>query len=274
MSYEEIRVEIDQGVALVTMNRPDKLNAMTLRMGGEIRAAVQAASDDDAVRVIVLTGAGRGFCAGADVSRLAGRTEGVPDEEPLPNSGAIVGGLDLPAAFAAKYAYLATAPKPVIAAVNGAAAGVGLVLALFCDMRIAAAGAKLTSAFARRGLIAEYGVGWLLPRLIGPARAMDVLLSARVLRAEEALDLGLVNRVVPREALLDEVLDYARTMAREVSPRSLRVLKRQIWLGLCQGPDAAMALGDAEMATALESDDFREGIRAWTEGRAPAFTGR
>jgi len=263
MTFEQIDYAVTDGVAVVTMRRPDRLNAMTLQMGGEIRAAMQRASDDDDVRAIVLTGAGRGFCAGADAARLQGTAAGNGREaEPLPNAGAIDGGLALARGYAAKYAYLTTVPKPLIAAVNGAAVGVGLVLALYCDLRFCAEGAKLGTAFARRGLIAEYGLAWLLPRLLGPARALDLLYSARLVEADEALRIGLVDRVLPAEAILPAALDYARELAHEVSPRSTRIMKQLVYDALNDDVDAAMDQAEGELRAALEADDFREGIAA------------
>lgn len=274
MDFEQIDYRVDAGVATVTMNRPDRMNAMTLQMGGELRAAMQRAADDTAVRAIILTGAGRGFCAGADAARLQRSAAGGHETEPLPNSGAIEGGLPLGEGFAAKYAYLTTVPKPLIAAMNGAAVGVGLVLALFCDVRICAADAKLGTAFARRGMIAEYGLAWLLPRLIGPARALDLLYSARLVQGEEAERMGLVNRAVPRDDVLETATGYARRVADEVSPRSTRVIKRMVYESLQQDMDQAQRVAADELALALDSDDFREGIAAWQEKRDPRFSGR
>lgn len=272
MTFDEIDYALDQRVALITLKRPERMNAMTLRMGGEIRAALQQASDDPQVRAIVLTGAGRGFCAGADAARLQNRADSSGKEaEPLPNAGAIAGGLELPDGLAAKYSYLASVPKPVIAAVNGAAVGVGLVLALYCDIRFAAREARFGTAFARRGLVAEYGAAWLLPRLIGPARAFDLLYSARLVEAEEAASLGLVDRVLDGPDLLPAALDYARELAAQSSPRSLRVIKQLVWRGLNSDVGAAVAEAEEETAAALASDDFREGVAAWQEKRPPRF---
>lgn len=274
VQYEQILYEVSGGVATITMNRPDRMNAMTLQMGGEIRHAMQAASDDEAVRAIVLTGAGRGFCAGADAARLSNSASGKREQEPLPNAGAIEGGLDLPEGFHAKYAYLTTVPKPLIAAMNGAAVGVGLVMALFCDVRIAAAEAKMGTAFAKRGMVAEYGLAWLLPRLVGPSRALDLLYSARIVQGEEAQRMGLVDRVVPAADVLQTAQDYARDIAANVSPRSTRIMKDLVLRAMEQSMDTAQVQAEAELAAALESEDFREGIAAWQEKRAPRFTGR
>ena len=273
MSYQEVVYNVEDGVAVVTLNRPDRLNAMTLTMAGEIRAAMQQATDDDQVRVIVLTGAGRGFCAGADAARLQSRASGeaMEVEETLPFVGAVDGGLNLPAAFAAKYAWIASVPKPVIAAVNGPAVGVGMVLPMFADIRFASDTAKFGTAFSKRGLVPEYGLGWLLPRLIQPSKAFDLLYSARL--ADEALEMGLVDKVFPTNELLPAVMDYARELATAVSPRSNRVVKEMIYQGLDQGFDQAMEQCLAEMMKAQKSDDFKEGIAAWKDKRVPNFTG-
>ena len=275
MSYQEVVYNVEDGVAVVTLNRPDRLNAMTLTMAGEIRAAMQQATDDDQVRVIVLTGAGRGFCAGADAARLQSRASGeaVEVEETLPFVGAVDGGLNLPAAFAAKYAWIASVPKPVIAAVNGPAVGVGMVLPMFADIRFASDTAKFGTAFSKRGLVPEYGLGWLLPRLIQPSKAFDLLYSARLVEADEALEMGLVDKVFPTNELLPAVMDYARELATAVSPRSNRVVKQMIYQGLDQGFDQAMEQCLAEMMKAQTSDDFKEGIAAWKDKRVPNFTG-
>ena len=275
MFFQEVIYSVEEGVAVVTLNRPDRLNAMTLTMAGEIRAAMQKASDDDEVRVIVLTGAGRGFCAGADAARLQGRVSGiaVEEEEALPFIGAIEGGLDLPQAFAAKYAWIATVPKPVIAAVNGPAVGVGMVLPMFADIRFASDTARFGTAFSKRGLVPEYGLGWLLPRLIQPSKAFDLLYTARLVDADEAVDMGLVDKVFPTNELLPAAMDYARELATAVSPRSNRVVKRMVYQGLDQGFDSAMEQCLADMADAQKSDDFKEGIAAWKDKRVPIFTG-
>jgi len=274
MSYEQILYEVADGVATITMNRPDRMNAMTLIMGGEVRAAMQRASDDVAVKAIVLTGAGRGFCAGADAARLSNTaSSGQIEKEPMPNSGAIEGGLDVSEGFGAKYTYITTVPKPVIAAMNGAAVGVGLVMALFCDIRICSEKAKLGTAFARRGLVAEYGLAWVLPRLVGPSKALDLLYSARIVTGDEAERMGLVDRAVAPEKVLEEAQAYARMIATECSPRSTRIMKDLVYRSMVQSMDEAQASAETETRAALQSDDFREGIAAWQEKRTPAFTG-
>jgi enoyl-CoA hydratase/carnithine racemase len=163
-------------------------------------------------------------------------------------------------------------PKPIIAGINGAVAGVGLCFALFCDIRFIAADAKVTTAFARRGLIAEYGSAWMLPRLIGPMNAIDLLFTARILLGEEAAQLGLA-RLLPSEGFHQAVRNYAAALAEQSSPRSLRIIKEQIWAGLSQSLAEASLLSDAEMLESLKSADFREGVRHFVEQRKPTFTG-
>ena len=166
------------------------------------------------------------------------------------------------------------ARKPIIAALNGPAAGLGLVIALYADVRFAGSEAKFTTSFAQRGLIAEHGVSWLLPRLVGPAHALDLLLSARKFGAAEAEKIGLVNKVFAQATFMDEVMAYARTMAETVSPRSTAVIKAQIWKSPYQEFSQALAVADAEMKKSFASEDFKEGVAHYVEKRAPAFKGR
>jgi enoyl-CoA hydratase/carnithine racemase len=271
MGYEQILYEVKDRVATVTLNRPDKLNAWTAVMGREVREAMTEAGRDEAVRAIVLTGAGRGFCAGADMQLLsgiagAGRLEG---REPAAGGDPAVR-----ADFRGPYAYFPTIPKPIIAALNGATAGLGLVISLYCDLRIAADTAVFTTAFSRRGLIAEHGVSWMLPRLVGLQHALDLLLSARKIAAAEALAMGLVAQVRPAATLAADVRAYARELADLVSPRSLRVMKRQLWEAQFQSLAEATAVADEEMRGSFTAEDFKEGVAHFVEKRAPRFTGR
>jgi enoyl-CoA hydratase/carnithine racemase len=272
MGYEQILYEVRDRIATVTLNRPDKLNAWTSVMGREVREAMDEAARDEAVRVIVLTGAGRGFCAGADMQLLSGIVDaGVTAriEEARPD-----GDPSVRADFRAPYAYFPTVPKPIIAALNGATAGLGLVISLYCDLRMAADGAVFTTAFARRGLIAEHGVSWMLPRLVGLQNALDLLLSGRKFTAAEALAMGLVSQVHPAAGLADGVRAYARELAEMVSPRSMRVMKRQIWEAQFQTLAEATALAGEEMRQSFGAEDFKEGVAHFVEKRAPRFTGR
>jgi len=264
------RYEVRDRVATVTLHRPERLNAWTGRMHAEYRALLARASADPAVRVVVVTGSGRGFCAGADSRALEGHVErggydaGLGDDVARPGYG-------VRPEFDADFAYQFGIPKPIIAAVNGPAAGVGLVLACYCDLRFAARGAKLTTSHGRLGLPAEYGLSWLLPRLIGVARAADLLLSSRVVLAEEAEQLGLVNRVLAPDELLSHTYAYAGRLAREVAPSSLAATKLQLYRDLHL--DAASSVEDAgrRMAEMMQGADFAEGVAALTGKRPPEF---
>ncbi len=176
--------------------------------------------------------------------------------------------------FRGPYAYFPMVPKPIIAALNGATAGLGLVVSLYCDLRIAADTAVFTTAFSRRGLIAEHGVSWMLPRLVGLQHGLDLLLSARKITASEALAMGLVAQVKPAATLQEEVRAYARELADLVSPRSLRVMKRQIWEAQFQSLAEATAVGEEEMRKSFATEDFKEGVAHFVEKRPPRFTGR
>ena len=254
MTGEVVLRDIDDGVATLTLNRPDRLNAWTDELENAYFDALEACGADPAVRVIVVTGAGRGFCAGADMESLQQiGSNGVHERERRPQTLAL------------------TVPKPVIAAINGACAGIGLVQALMCDLRFAARGAKFTTAFARRGLVAEHGISWILPRLVGPAHALDLLLSGRVLLAEEAERLGLVNRAIEPDRLLEETYAYARELATQCSPASMAAMKRQVYADLDRGVDAALPEADRLMLQSLQAPDFVEGVQSFLERRAPSF---
>jgi enoyl-CoA hydratase/carnithine racemase len=281
MGYDQILYEVRDRIATVTLNRPDKLNAWTQVMGREVRLAMDDAARDEAVRVIVLTGAGRGFCAGADMDLLAGITAGrgtaggaEAARQPEPARPAASAGDGVRADFRGPYAYFPTIPKPIIGALNGPTAGLGLVIALYCDLRFAADTAVFTTAFARRGLIAEHGISWTLPRLVGLQHALDLLLSARKVDAAEALRIGLVNRVLPVADFMTGVRAYAQELAELVSPRSMGVMKRQLWDAQFQSLAEATAVANEEMVRSFPTEDFKEGVAHFVEKRAPRFTGR
>jgi enoyl-CoA hydratase/carnithine racemase len=272
MAYQEIQYDVAERIATITLNRPERLNAWTPIMGQEVRAAMRQAADDEGVRVIVLTGAGRGFCAGADMGNLSSLSEGQRSRAALEAPGPFDPGSRPD--FQKPYSYFPTVPKPIIGAINGPCAGLGFVIALYCDMRFAAPEAQFTTAFSRRGLIAEHGISWMLPTLIGLSAALDLLLSARRVGAEEALRLRLVDRVTEPGGLLGAVRAYASELRDAVSPRSMRVMKRQLWESRFQTLAEAIDVADREMVASFEAEDFREGVRHFVEKRPPSFTGR
>jgi enoyl-CoA hydratase/carnithine racemase len=255
---DAVLYEVRDRVAIITLNRPDRLNAWSPDLHTGYYTSLDRAVADPDVRVIVVTGAGRGFCAGADMEMLqdigSGRADepGGDDEHWMPT-------------------HAMTLPKPVIAAINGACAGLGLVHALACDIRFAAAGAKFTVAFSRRGLIGEHGMSWTLPRLVGQAVALDLMLSGRVFLAEEAHELGVVNRVFPAEALMEETLTYAHDLAYYVSPTSMAVMKRQVYTHPSMSVDDALAESNRLMVDSLRRPDFKEGVASFVDKRPPDF---
>ncbi len=275
MLYSDILYSSEDQVATITLNRPEKLNAWTRAMDGQVRAAMQVAAADPQVRAIVVTGAGRGFCAGADMNLLTGLSSGAtaPATATTAASSPALADAGMAANYAASFGYLQNIGKPIVAAINGPIAGIGLCLVLYCDIRLMADGAKMTTAFARRGLIAEHGISWWLSRLIGPMNAMDLLLSARPTTAAEAAQMGLVKRL-PTEGFAAAAQAYASELARLSSPRSMAVMKRQVFEAQFQSLGEAVAVADAEMLKSFTSEDFKEGVAHFVEKRLPAFTGR
>ena len=278
MSYTEILYDVSGRIATITMNRPDRLNAYTGTMGDEMRAAMRAATDDPGVRVIVLTGAGRGFCAGADMNNLNTiSTKGRPGEHGGNKADGAAGkpfDAESSPDYQTTHSYFPAVPKPIIAAINGACAGLGLVYALYCDQRFASADAKFTTAFARRGLIAEHGISYTLPRVAGLSASLDLLMSARKFDALEAQRLGVVDRVIAPDALMAEVRAYATDLADNVSPRSMAVIKRQLWAVGQLSMRQAIEVGNHEMLGSFTSEDFKEGVAHFVQKRPAAFTGR
>jgi enoyl-CoA hydratase/carnithine racemase len=261
LDFTQLRYAAIGRVASITFDRPDRLNAWTPTLEAELRAAIAHAEADDAVRAIVLSGAGRAFCAGMDMAVLSD-----PGRPPVPQA-------ESDDDAAQRYGYLGALAKPLIAAINGAAAGVGLCIALHADLRYVATGAKLTLPYARRGLVAEHGTAWLLPRLIGPMHAADLLLTGRTLQAEEADRMGLAC-LLPAEGFLDAVLARATEIAELSSPRAVRIIKRQLVEARYQTLGQATRVADREIAACRDTEDFREGVRHFVEKRAPRFTGR
>ena len=276
MPTQETLYSIANRVATITLNRPDKLNAWTALMESEVRSHLENAEQDDGVRVIIMTGAGRGFCAGADLSLLSAVAERGLDDRG--REQVLQGGADRREGaapdFQKKYSYFPAIGKPVIAAINGPVVGLGLVITLYCDLRLASDASRFSTTFARRGLIAEYGMAWMLPRIIGIANALDLLFSARTIDAAEALRMGLVNRVFPRETLLEKAQEYAQELASTVSPRSLRIIKRQVYEAMSQPLAEAFDISVREMMACFRTEDFKEGVAHFVQKRPAAFTGK
>jgi enoyl-CoA hydratase/carnithine racemase len=256
---EVVLIDVEDGVAVLTLNRPERLNAWTGEMQVRYFDLLVECAASAEVRAIVVTGAGRGFCAGADMENLQaiasadGSAASISEHDSRPMT------------------FPLTIPKPIIAAINGPCAGLGLVHALLCDLRFAADGAKLTTAFARRGLVAEHGISWILPRLVGPARALDLLFSGRVVLGTEAAALGLVNKAVPDDSVLEEAIGYARMLASESSPASMATMKRQVYADSTRELDDALAEANRLMVESFTGPDLGEGVRSFLERRPPQF---
>jgi enoyl-CoA hydratase/carnithine racemase len=249
----QVLVEVRRRVAVVSLNRPERMNSWTHQMQGELVAALDGAAADPDVRAIVLTGSGRGFCAGADMEVLdAATTESEGSSRPLLEQ--------------------MWCPKPVIAAINGACAGIGLQLALMSDVRFAYADAKLTTAFARRGLIAEHGITWLLSHITTMATAMDLLMSGRIFKGDEAHRLGIVHGVADTpEATLSAAVAYAQDLADNVSPTSMAVIKWQVYNHMDLGLMDAVDHADELMIASIDRPDLTEGVASFVQRRAPNF---
>ncbi|WP_353200723.1 enoyl-CoA hydratase-related protein [Sandarakinorhabdus sp.] len=271
----DILYDLADGVATITLNRPEKLNALTPQMLTDFFAAVARAGSDPDAKVILITGAGRSFSAGLDLGIIGtgggGRVETHP--ETAPQWGDDIGPKLAPY-YSGGWPVLITCRKPTIAAVNGPAFGWGFILALHCDIRFAAQSALFNATFARIGVPGEKGSAWLLTRLIGQARAMDLLYTARRFDGAEAKALGLVNDTFADDELLAHAKAYARNIATFSAPRSLAAMKAQVWTALDEDYSTAFAAADHEQDQATKTEDFREAFTSYREKRAPLFTGR
>lgn len=261
MNFEQVLYQVVDRVATITLNRPERLNAWNETLHAEVRQAVQMASADENVRCIVLTGAGRAFCAGADMDRLRAVANGTLQLASHTGEDGVVGS-DL--------RYLLHVAKPMIAAINGPIAGVGVCIAAFCDLRLIATQAKLTTAYARRGVVAEFGLAWTLPRLIGINHANDLLLSGRTVEAPEVAAMGFAS-LLPDNDFAAVVQQRAAQLASQCSPRSQRIIKQQLALAWQQSLPQALDLAEQEFSSSLSSADFREGVAHFVEKRVPIF---
>lgn len=252
MTHETILYSTDGHVATIRLNRPERLNAWNAEMESAFREALVTAESDTEVRAIVVRGEGKAFCAGADLART--------DQGPI-------------GIIPQRFAYIQSIEKPIVAAVDGAAVGIGFVLAILCDIRLASRRAKIGAVFPRRGLVAEHGVAWLLPRMIGSAKAADLLLSGRIVDAGEALSMGLVSQVFEEEDFVGSVDSYCRNLANACAPLATVTIKRQIRMGWGQDLVSAISLADFELDRSKRTNDYKEGIAHFLEKRPAQFSG-
>ena len=271
--YQDILYEVEEPVAVLTMNRPANLNAFTTLMLAEVRHALAEAERDERVIGIVLTGAGRGFCAGMDMNALntLSASGGERAEQDFSHLDASPGNPDMGENFANMYDHLLGLRKPLIAAVNGAAAGLGMSYALLSDLRFVEKTAKFTTAFSQRGLVAEHGMSWILPRLLGPAKALDILWTARRIGGEEAVAMGLGDRLCETGESVNDAKEYIRQLAATAAPLSLMVMKQQVYKHVDMPIGPAMEETVRLMDESLVRPDFGEGVRSFIEKRPPKF---
>ncbi len=271
-TYEQIIYEVDGPAATITMNRPDTLNAMTSLLQAEIRHALDASERNEDIIGTVLTGAGRGFCSGVDMNDLgamsvAGKTIGKSYE----HLAADPGNPDKDPNYMFSPPYLLGLRKPIIAAVNGACAGLGFSYATFCDMRFVDRNAKFVSSFAPRGLIAEHGTSWMLPRIVGPSHALDIFWSSRRVEGEEAYQMGYANRLCEPGESVKEAQEYLKMIAGTSAPTSIMMMKKQVYKHLMRDLGESMVEDNQWMSDSLTEDDFKEGVASFVERRSPNF---
>ena len=269
MELKNTEYEVDsQGVAIIWLNRPHRMNAWTGRLHTEYRHLLNQANSDRAVRAIIVTGRGKGFCVGGDSQALSGHVDrggydpGISADIAMPGYGT-------DEHFDASFAYHFGLDKPVIAAMNGPAAGVGLALACFADLRFAVPAVKFTTAHGKLNLPAEYGLSWMLPKIVGLGRANDLLLTSRVFTSDEALSLGFVNQIFEPAELLDRTVEYAHQLISSVSPNSLRQTRWQIYRDLHRDVASAVIESERLIEDMAKEEDFKEGIAALVQKRPP-----
>ena len=271
MPDQLLHCSVDHGVAVITLNRPDQLNAISPELGQAYDRCMVELALARHVRVIVITGAGRGFCAGADAGRLSSLAADGGASLTTSEASPFEALTSAPPHLRQRYLAPAAAPQPVIAAINGACVGAGLALAVACDMRFASSTAFFSTIFSRRGLVAEAGLSWTLPRLVGLGAANDMLLTGRRIDAATALRIGLVNEVLEPTVLMEHVLAYARDIAANTSPRSTRIIKAQLRAAEGETRAEAILASTAAVREAVASVDFKESVAAMRERRPPTF---
>lgn len=272
ITYEQIIYEVDGPVATITLNRPETLNAITSRITAEVRHALDASERNEDIIGTVLTGAGRGFCSGVDMNDLGAMSAaGKSISESFEQLAADPGNPDKDPNYMFSPLYLLGLRKPIIAAVNGACAGLGFSYATFCDMRFVDRNAKFVSSFAPRGLIAEHGTSWMLPRIVGPSHALDIFWSSRRVEGEEAFRMGYANRLCEPGESVKEAQDYLKMIAGTSAPISIMMMKKQVYKHLMSDLGDAMVEDNQWMSESLTEDDFKEGVASFVERRPPNF---
>lgn len=267
-TYEQIIYSVADPLATISLNRPAAFNAWTDQMAAEVFDALRRATNDRSVVGIVITGEGRGFCAGADLEMLRGISTGERGQpEPVQLAGDASWGDD----FRGLYTSLMSVPKPIIAAINGAVAGMAVPLVLSCDLRFISTAGKITMAFSQRGLIGEWGSSWLLPKLVGPSKALDIMLSSRLIGGAEAFQMGLADRLFEPAELLPAATAYITDLAEKCSPTSMAIMKRQVYQQLHEGLGVAEREAATLMRESFGRPDFAEGVSSFLERRPPQF---
>ncbi|MDO8434984.1 MAG: enoyl-CoA hydratase-related protein [Candidatus Binatus sp.] len=272
MHFDEIIFEKKDRVATVTMNRPERMNAWTPKMGAEMRAAMMDAERDPSIGAIIVTGAGRAYCAGADMGALSNIAQGNTSARSAEVEDEWMN--QQRADYRNRYSWPLALSTPVIGAINGACVGLGFTTCLYQDIRIASENARMGLIFTQRGLAIEHGSSWMLPRIIGLARATELAITGRLVDAKEALEIGLVNRVAPQDKLMSVAHEIASGIASKCSPLGVAQAKKMIYQHLFTDLATGVREDDASMEMMTRSEDFKEGVKAFVEKRAPKFTGR